>query len=86
MSQISAQKRYPNAARRRGATGVATVHFTILADGSMESPKLAESSGNRHLDREALGMLLRAIPFPPIPKSLQKNRIDLQIPIVFELD
>ncbi|MYB35351.1 MAG: energy transducer TonB, partial [Gammaproteobacteria bacterium] len=56
MSQISAQKRYPNAARRRGATGVATVHFTILADGSMESPKLAESSGNRHLDKAALGM------------------------------
>ncbi len=86
MSKISAQKRYPSAARLRGVTGAAKVRFVILADGSMESSELVESSGNRHLDREALGMLSRARPFPPIPKSLQKNQIDLQVPIVFELN
>lgn len=86
MSRLNAQKRYPRAARRRGATGVARVRFTILADGSMESSELVESSGNRHLDKESLGMLSRAEPFPPIPKSLQQNRVELQIPVVFTLN
>ncbi len=86
LSRLDAHKRYPDSARRRGATGVAKVRLTILADGSIESSELVESSGNRHLDREALRMFLRAEPFPPIPISLQKNRIDLEIPIVFELN
>ncbi len=84
-SRLNAQKRYPNAAKRRGATGTAKVRFIILADGSMVSSELLQSTGNQHLDKEALRMLSRAEPFPPIPKGLKLKQIDLQIPIVFEL-
>jgi len=82
---LNTQKRYPPIARRRGVTGVVNVRFTILADGNLASSELVESSGSRHLDREALRMLSRAQPFPPIPKDLQKNRIQIDLPIVFEL-
>ncbi len=84
-AMLNAQKRYPNEAKRRGVTGVAKVRFIIRADGSSVSPELLQSTGNRHLDNEALRMFSRAEPFPPIPQSLGLNQLELQIPIVFEL-
>ena len=60
------------------------MEFTILGNGDVIDVKIT-SSGYRLLDREAQKIVLKSAPFPPIPKSLGKNRIDLRVPINFSL-
>ncbi len=85
MAQIARHKRYPRSARREGATGVATVTFVIAADGSLQTQLLKRSSGDERLDKEALAMLKRASPFPPIPKAIGDGPLKLTLPIEFSL-
>lgn len=85
MAQIARHKRYPRSARREGVTGVATVTFVIAADGSLQSQLLKRSSGDQRLDQEALEMLKRASPFPPIPKDIGDGPLKLTLPIEFSL-
>ena len=83
---ITRFKRYPRAARRDGVVGNVMLRFTILADGRLHSPELTGSSGDPRLDRAALQMLSRASPFPPIPRSLGKEMVELSLPVQFSLD
>jgi protein TonB len=43
------------------------------------------SSGTSALDEEALALLRRAQPFPPPPPELSGSRVDLTVPIRFNL-
>jgi TonB family protein len=45
---------YPEAAVKAGAEGVATVAFTIAADGSVKDARIDKSSGNADLDAASL--------------------------------
>ena len=84
-SRLIRFKRYPRAARRDGVVGEVTVRFTILADGSLQSPYLLVSSGDDRLDQAALRMLSRAQPFPPVPRGLGKDKLELSLPVEFSL-
>ena len=86
LRHITRFKRYPRSARRDGAVGKVMLRFTILADGQLVSPELTGSSGDRRLDRAALQMLSRASPFPPIPRSLGREMVELSLPVQFSLD
>jgi protein TonB len=82
LAKISAAARYPEAARERGATGVATVRFALDGGGAVTLADLAQSSGDRALDDEALAAVRRASPLPPPPAGAPRA---YSAPIRFEL-
>ena len=69
--KLASSKRYPDAAKSRGATGVAIVSFRIDGSGNATGISLAKSSGHADLDAETLAMVRRASPFPPPPPGAQ---------------
>lgn len=82
---IDSNKTYPLLARQRKIEGSPKVQFTILKNGIVEKISVI-SSGHRILDREARRIIMISSPFPEIPSSMNKNYIDLTIPINFKLN
>ncbi|HVT37356.1 MAG TPA: energy transducer TonB [Nevskiaceae bacterium] len=62
------------------ARGVAQVRFTVAADGSASGVDVAESSGSRELDLQAVALVLRASPLPAPPDGLAQT---LVVPVEF---
>ena len=83
-SMLDSNKKYPLLSLQRRQEGTPIVEFTILRNGDVVDVKIT-SSGYRLLDREAQKIVLKSAPFPPIPKSLGKDQIDLRVPINFSL-
>ena len=83
-SILDSNKKYPLLSLQRRQEGTPIVEFTILQNGDVTNIDIT-SSGYRLLDREAQKIVLKSAPFPPIPKSLGKNKIDLRVPINFSL-
>tara|TARA_B100000242_G_C43046006_1_gene488258 strand:+ start:1712 stop:2272 length:561 start_codon:yes stop_codon:yes gene_type:complete len=83
-SMLDSNKKYPLLSLQRRQEGTPIVEFTILRNGSVVDLKIT-SSGYRLLDREAQKIVMKSAPFPPIPKSLGKDQIDLRVPINFSL-
>ena len=82
---IDSNKSYPLLARQRKQEGSPKVSFTILKNGIVEKITVS-SSGYRILDREARRIIMISSPFPEIPNSMDKDSIDLTIPINFRLN
>ena len=83
-SMLDSNKKYPLLSLQRRQEGTPIIEVTILQNGDVINIDIT-SSGFRLLDREAQKIVLKSAPFPPIPKSLGKNRIDLRVPINFSL-
>jgi protein TonB len=73
LARISAQRRYPEAARERAPHGVAVIRFSIDASGQVAGLSLFQSAGDPILDAEALATVRRASPFPPPPAGAPRN-------------
>lgn len=86
LSRIAKAKRYPRSARKDGVTGTATVTFVIQRNGRISQARIVKSSGDERLDQEALEMLQRASPFPPLPSDLGQSSLALTLPIEFSLN
>lgn len=84
-AHLARHQRYPVEARRRKITGIVTVHFSFDQAGRIREFSVKNSSGNRLLDDEALAMLKRAQPLPPIPKELGTDLLSISLPIDFSL-
>lgn len=84
-AHLARHQRYPMEARRRKITGIVTVHFSFDQAGSIREFSVKNSSGNRLLDDEALAMLKRAQPLPPIPEELDTDLLSISLPIDFSL-
>ena len=82
LAKIWGAARYPEAARERGATGVATVRFALDGAGAVTLADLTQSSGDRALDDEALAAVRRASPLPLPPAGAPRA---YSAPIRFEL-
>jgi protein TonB len=74
--------RYPREALRRNDGGTVRVRVTVATDGSVDRMELAESSGNRHLDRAAMEAV-RRWRFQPAVRGGQAVAADVVVPIVF---
>jgi protein TonB len=85
LALLERNKRYPEAAQSRHQQGVAQVFFSIDRQGRVINSRLVRSSGASALDDEALALLRRAEPFPPPPPELPGARVDLSVPIRFNL-
>jgi protein TonB len=82
LAKIWGAARYPEAARERGASGVATVRFALDGAGAVTLADLAQSSGDRALDDEAMAAVRRASPLPAPPTGAPQA---YSAPIRFEL-
>jgi protein TonB len=85
-ARLAKFKRYPRSARKENITGTVLVEFVLTGDGRIERPSIVRSSGDSRLDQEALDVLLRASPFPRIPKKLRKDSFALTLPVEFSLN
>jgi periplasmic protein TonB len=78
-------KQYPAEARMSHHEGVPVVRFTMTRLGRVLSYRLENSSGHESLDREALALIERAQPLPPLPDEVPNATIELVLPLRFQL-
>lgn len=83
--RIEEEKRYPEFAEENGYEGKVSVRFKLFADGRVEAVKISKSSGYQILDREAVRAVTNAVPYPPMPESIKREYIIIEVPIVFRL-
>jgi TonB family protein len=83
---LERNKRYPETAQSRGEQGVAQVFFTLDRQGRVIDSRLRSSSGVSALDEEAVALVRRAQPFPPPPSEMPGERVDLTVPIRFNIN
>ena len=82
---LARHKRYPRTATRRNMEGVAELTFTLTRQGELVSYSVSRSTGYAILDREVREMLQRARPLPAFPAEMTIERLDITIPVRFEL-
>lgn len=73
---------YPREAMRRGIGGSVRVQVTVAPDGSVERMDVAQSSGNRYLDRAAMDAV-RRWRFNPAMRNGQPVSETVVIPVEF---
>lgn len=78
-------KRYPKSAQAGHKEGVAVVSFVLDRQGRLISSVITTSSGVPVLDQEALDLLVRAQPFPPLPAEVTEPQLTVSVPIRFAL-
>lgn len=64
---------------------IVELHFTVQRDGEVLDARIGRSSGHAALDQAVLAMIERAVPLPPFPPEMGRDRIDLVVPIRFFL-
>ena len=80
---IERNKHYPETSARRGEQGVTQVFFSLDRQGRVIDSRVVRSSGASALDEEALALLRRAQPFPPVPPEILGDRVNLILPLRF---
>src|SRR5262249_14591809 len=85
LALLERNKRYPEGARSRHQQGTAQVFFSLDRQGRAISSRVVRSAGASALDDGALALLRRAQPFPPPPQELPGERVDLTVPLRFNL-
>jgi protein TonB len=85
LALLERHKRYPEIAQSRRQQGIAQVFFSLDRQGRVIDSRVVRSSGASVLDEEALALLRRAQPFPAPPRELPGERVDLTVPIRFNL-
>jgi protein TonB len=83
--KIETAKSYPHWAREAGYEGTTKIRFAILANGGLEEVFIVDSSGYDILDNAAIAAIEKAAPFPPLPNSLKRDILQLELPIAFQL-
>ena len=79
VAHLNRHKRHPGG----GATGTASISFTINRSGSVTGVRLTRSSGNAALDRAAVALARRASPVPAPPSSVPGGSVTVNVPIRF---
>ena len=77
--------RYPKRAVSRGHEGSVRVAVVIDRKGNVKNVSEIESSKYSTLNKEALGAVNRAVPFPEIPEGIEGEEFAFSLPIVFRL-
>ncbi|MFN3447631.1 MAG: energy transducer TonB, partial [Roseococcus sp.] len=77
--------RYPPSARERDEEGDAILAFRVARDGSIRGAQILRSSGVAALDQEALALLARIAPAPPLPETWPAAEAAFVLPVRFRL-
>ncbi len=86
MDFLSENIKYPQISLDNGSHGRVIVRFTVNSDGSIQDVEVARSSGDIHLDNEAIrvvGMMPKWIPGRREGKPV---RVRFALPVTFRLD
>lgn len=83
---ISKHKKYPKIAAMRNWQGEAIVELELDGNGKLKSKKIIQSSGHEVLDKQALEMVEKALPFPAPPEALRGNNFTITVPVPFKLE
>ncbi len=76
---------YPEEARMNGQQGQLLILFSIGKNGNLERVSLLHSSGFDSLDRAAIQAIRDASPFPPLPKRLNIDRLNIYATFSYKL-
>jgi TonB family protein len=85
VAQLQRNKNYPVEALNKKEEGTVIVSFTVDRSGNLVDSAVDQSSGSTILDQEAIAVLTRSQPFPPLPSDYPKFQLSLKIPIRFNL-
>ena len=83
--RINRIKHYSDEAFDKEWEGRVVMVVTVRADGRIDDVNVAESSGNRSLDREAANLIARVSPIE-LDRALGAARVKLRVPISFGLE
>jgi protein TonB len=86
LAQLNRFKQYPRAARQARIEGIVMLHFVMAADGKVQNFEISKSSGRPVLDAEALALIQRAQPLPPLPADFPTRTLDAVVPIEFSMN
>ena len=70
---------------RTQLTGTAVVRFKVAPNGDLISREIVSSSGSKVLDDAALASIDKSSPFPPMPKDLHRDEIEISVPFKFSV-
>ncbi|MEJ2091255.1 MAG: TonB family protein [Syntrophobacterales bacterium] len=85
-ARILAQRKYPYMARQRHQEGVVRLRFTLCPAGTLsQSVEVVKPSGFDLLDKQARQCVLAAAPFPPFPLDLKRERLIIDLPIIYKI-
>lgn len=76
---------YPKRAISRGQEGSVRLAVVIDRNGKVKKTSPVEESRYSALNKEALGAVMRAEPFPPVPDAVRGEEFEFSLPIVFRL-
>lgn len=85
-SAISKHKKYPKIAQMRGWQGETIIELELDGTGKIKSKRITQSSGYEVLDKQALEMVERALPFPTPPEALRNSNFTITVPVPFKLE
>lgn len=77
--------RYPKRAANRGQEGSVRVAVVIDREGNVKNVSEVEQSKYSSLNKEAMGAVKRAVPFPSMPDNIEGEEFSFSLPIVFKL-
>ena len=84
--KIEKSKRYPKWAIDVGLEGRVVIRFIVLQDGTLnEEIQLVSSSGTEVLDNAAVAAVRDAAPFPALPRALNREWLQIELPMDFRL-
>jgi protein TonB len=71
---------------REGQQLTATIHVMSDRNGHVQTAELFISSGYADLDQEAVDVVKRSDPLPPMPPDTRADHINVNIPVVFNFE
>lgn len=76
---------YPEAARRRGLSGLGKLHVTVNRAGRIVDIGLYESTGHAVLDAELRRVMRQVRRLPPLPDAFPRETLTFGVPVRFEM-
>jgi len=77
--------RYPKQAYRKGIEGRVVCQFVVKKDGKVSNVKVARSSGNKSLDREAVRVIRSMPKWKPGMYQGKPVNVKYSVPVTFRL-
>jgi protein TonB len=81
---IDAKKRYPRQSLIRKEEGIVLLEIVILNNGKLKSVKSIEAKFQRLVD-SSFDAVEAAAPFPPFPKDIPKQKMVIQVPVIYKI-
>jgi protein TonB len=84
-AHVQRNLRYPLSSLRRDERGTAYVVLTLDKSGKVLSYKLENGTNRRMLDEEAIAVVIRSDPMPAFPPEIEREEMELRLPVVFNI-